>query len=119
MCNGILGGGLGNSRDAGRGREPAAQRLGVPRQNGDNARGVETRRSAPAGPGSLEKVECPLFSLTVRECLVVWLPAWLPLARLALYLDELRASGDWTDEEIFEVDTRVRRFLTMIADKDE
>lgn len=59
------------------------------------------------------------IAAAVRSALAVCLPVGSPIAHLSLYLDELRSSGEWNEEEIFQVDTRVRRFLAMLADADE
>jgi hypothetical protein len=56
--------------------------------------------------------------IAVRDGLAICVPVRSPLAQLTLFLDYLQDSGDWGSEEIFEVDTRIRRFLTILADSE-
>ena len=57
------------------------------------------------------------INAAIRECLDTFEPGRSPLAHVAGYTQRLRNERDWTEEEIWKVESTVRRILaTLIAE---
>jgi hypothetical protein len=57
------------------------------------------------------------INAAIRDCLDSFQPGRSPLAHVAAFTQRLRANRSWTDEEIWEVESTVRRILaTLIAE---
>lgn len=59
------------------------------------------------------------INAAIRECLDALRPGWSPLAHLAAYLERLRSEPGWSEQEIIEVETAVRRIVVAVIDDGE
>jgi hypothetical protein len=57
------------------------------------------------------------INAAIRDCLDGIRPAESPLAHLAAFLDGLRADPTWTEDEIREVESALRRILTTLIEE--
>jgi hypothetical protein len=57
------------------------------------------------------------INAAIRDCLDSFQPGRSPLAHVAAFTQRLRADRGWTEDEIWEVESSVRRILaTLIAE---
>jgi hypothetical protein len=59
------------------------------------------------------------INTAIRDCLGALPPERSPLAHLATFTNGLRADPAWTEDEIWEVESTVRRILTTLVAEPE
>ena len=54
------------------------------------------------------------INAVIRDCLDSFQPGQSPLAHVAAYTERLRAEREWSEDEIWEVESTVRRILATL-----
>jgi hypothetical protein len=74
----------------------------------------------PALMASIQSVDVTTrINVAIHTCLETFQPGRSAIEHLATFLSGLRSDPEWTDQEIKEVETRVRRILGRLVDEED